>query len=144
MKTPRLLSILVGCLALGGPAVAELPKPFLSHMEQVERILSDKPVFQQLKKLDEVSPERAAVIAEFWHHRAGLALGAHLNLSWESYQKMRGPINSELMGDSDGKIAKQEFNRNVELLFLSFYYDHVAQIDAMIRLNLQKAKSDKP
>ena len=51
---------------------------------------------------------------------------------------------SELIGDSDGKIAKQEFNRNVELLFLSFYYDHVAQIDAMIRLNLQKAKSDKP
>ena len=144
MKTPRLLSILVGCLALGGPAVAELPKPFLSHMEQVERILSDKPVFQQLKKLDEVSPERAAVIAEFWHHRAGLALGPHLNLSWESYQKRSGPVNSELMGDSDGKIAKQEFNRNVELLFLSFYYDHVAQIDAMIRLNLQKAKSDKP
>ena len=144
MKTPRLLSILVGSLALGGRAVAELPKPFLSHMEQVEQILSDKPLFQQLKKLDEVSPERAAVIAEFWHHRAVFALGERLNKPWDVYEKMRGPMLSELIGDSDGKIAKQEFNRNVELLFLSFYYDHVAQIDAMIRLNLQKAKSDKP
>ncbi len=120
MKTPRLLSILVGCLALGGRAVAELPKPFLSHMEQVERVLSEKPVFQQLKKLDEVSPERAAVIAEFWHHHAGLALGANLNLAWESCQKMRGPINSELMGDSDGKIPNKNLTETLSSCFFHF------------------------
>jgi len=112
-------------------------------MEQVERILSDKPVFQQLKKLDEVSPERSAAIAEFWQHRAAFALGERLNKAWDVYQKMREPINSGMIGDSDGKIAKKEFNRNTELMFLSYYYDHVESIDSMIRLNLQKAKSDR-
>lgn len=139
----RLPIMFLFCTALGCHVTAAVPEDFLSHLEKTEQMLTDIPVYQQLKKLSELSPERASYVAKFWRQRAILAIGGDLNRLFETNQKLRDSIHAKMIEDEDHKNADRLLKEQTELLFISYYHDHIDQIDAMIRLNLKKANSEK-
>jgi hypothetical protein len=125
------------------PAKASTLDDFLSHLQVVEDMLTERPVFQQMKKLRELSPRRADFVAKFWGMRALSVKGKDINDAGALFEKLRSPTHSKMLKDEDGSIAAGQLNEQLKLIVVSYYYDHIDRIDATIRLNLQKAAAEK-
>jgi len=48
-----------------------------------------------------------------------------------------------MMNDADGEKATSYLKEQTDMALLSYYYDHAKEIDAMIRLNLNRSEFEK-
>lgn len=142
MKLP-LTAVLMTALRSIQAAEPE-PADFISQLAVTEKMLTERPFCQHFKKLAELSPERATFLAKFWRHRAVMSRSGDLKRIEESFDKPQQPIHREMMSDRDGKIANRELREWADLVFISYYYDHLETIYSLILLNLKKATERKP
>ncbi len=108
---------------------------FLGHVETLEAVLTERPVHRDFQQLSKLSSIRADFIVRFWRQRALVANDTQVEKIGDRFAR-RLKANPEDDRDKIGRELKEE----MDMLFLSYYYDHIDEIHGMIRLNIERGK----
>lgn len=112
--------------------------PFVWHYKEMCHMATgDERAAYEFSKLREIAPKSAEFVARFWMEKASNSAPETLNRIADVAMK-RASEQAEALRQNDKVLAEKLKDHSLALFYITYYYDHEAQIKNMIRMHLNR------